>query len=148
MGALDAALQKGLIHCDVKPANLLLAADGLLKVTDFGLARPVKVAQDAEASEMLGTPWFMAPEQVLGQPIDHRTDIYALGATLYFLLTAELPYSGDEEIEVLVKQVRDPVPTIPKASRKLNRLLARMMAKAPEARHADYKQLLLEINRQ
>lgn len=145
---LDAALQKDLIHCDVKPSNLMLESEGRVKVMDFGLARHFGPKKDGESPTLLGTPGFMAPEQVLEQPIDHRTDIYALGATLYLLLTGDLPYSDDDEIEVLMKHVRDPVPTLPKASRKLNRLLARMMAKAPDDRHQDYDELLVEIDRQ
>jgi CheY-like chemotaxis protein len=144
---LAAASEQGLIHCDVKPSNLIFGSDGLVRVTDFGIARHIGAQSDSTDSQVEGTPWFMAPEQVLGRELDHRTDIYALGATLYFLLTGSEPYDGVDKIEVALRQVHDPVPTLPRAPRRLNRLLARMMAKDPGARHADHDEVLREIGR-
>ncbi len=144
---LAAAARQGLIHCDVKPSNLVFGSDGILKVADFGIARPLGTKDNPTISEVMGTPWYMAPEQVKEQSIDHRTDIYSLGATLHFLLTGDPPYDGDDAVEVALRQVHDPVPSLPQASRKVRRLLARMMAKAPEARHESYDSLLSDINR-
>ena len=144
---LAAAAQQGLIHCDVKPSNLVFGSDGILKVADFGIARPLGTDDNPTISELMGTPWYMAPEQVKEQTIDHRTDIYSLGATLYFLLTGDPPYDGDDAMEVALRQVHDPVPSLPNASRKVRRLLAKMMAKAPDARHESYDSLLSDINR-
>ncbi len=144
---LAAAEREGLIHCDVKPSNLVFGADGMVKVTDFGIARQVGTKDSPAISDLMGTPCFMSPEQVMQEAIDHRSDIYSLGATLYFLLTGDPPYDGDDGAEVALRHVHDPVPTLPKISRKLKRLFARMMAKAPEARHADYGELLRDIDR-
>ncbi len=135
---LAAAAQAGLIHCDVKPSNLVFGSDGLVKVTDFGIVQHVGPKDDATTSEVLGTPCFMSPEQVLEKPIDHRTDIYCLGATLCYLLTGQPPYDGEDGAEVALRHVHDPVPRLLKGPRKVNRLLGRMMAKSPGGRHADY----------
>jgi CheY-like chemotaxis protein len=144
---LAAAAEKGLIHCDVKPSNLVFGADGMVKVTDFGIAQKAGTEENPTISEMVGTPCFMSPDQVLAKPIDHRADIYSLGATLYYLLTGEPPYDGDDGAEVALRQVNDPVPQIPEMPRKLNRLLAKMMAKSPDARHATYEDLASDIDR-
>ncbi|MHC4251275.1 MAG: protein kinase domain-containing protein [Planctomycetota bacterium] len=144
---LAAAAEKGLIHCDVKPSNLVFGADGMVKVTDFGIAQKAGTEEDPTISEMVGTPCFMSPEQVLEHPIDHRADIYSLGATLYYLLTGDPPYDGDDGVETALRHVHDPVPQVPKAPRKLNRLLAKMMAKSPDARHATYEELASDIDR-
>jgi serine/threonine protein kinase len=84
---------------------------------------------------------------VLERSIDHRADIYSLGATLYFLLTGDPPFDGDDGVEVALRHVHDPVPRLPRGPRKLNRLLGRMMAKSPDARHGDYEELLSDIDR-
>ncbi len=83
---------------------------------------------------------------MLEKPIDHRTDIYALGATLYYLLTGKPPYDGDDAAKILMRQVYAPAPTLPGGDGELGRLLARMMAKAPEARHAGYNELVKDID--
>jgi CheY-like chemotaxis protein len=144
---LAAARQEGLVHCDVKPSNLVFGSDGLVKVTDFGIVQQVNAKAPPTGSQVYGTASFMAPEQVTGEHVDHRTDIYALGATLYFLLTGEPPFDGDDALEVALRQVYEPVPTPPRASRQVRKLLARMMAKDRAARHADYDELLGDINR-
>jgi serine/threonine-protein kinase len=144
---LSAAAAQGLVHCDVKPSNLVFGADGLLKVTDFGIAQHLDTKDDAATSGILGTPCYMSPEQVMEEPVDHRTDIYSLGATLHFLLSGEPPYDGDDAAEVALRQVNDPVPQLPKAPRKVRRLLSKMMAKSPDERHADYNELLADVDR-
>lgn len=143
---LAAARQEGLVHCDVKPSNLVFGSDGLVKVTDFGIVQHIDAEETPTRSEVYGTASFMAPEQVTGEHVDHRTDIYALGATLYFLLTGDPPYDGDDALEVALRQVYEPVPTPPKAPRQVRKLLARMMAKDRADRHADYDELLRDID--
>jgi len=144
---LAAAERQGLIHCDVKPSNLVFGSDGMVKVTDFGIAQQLGTEDNPTISEMVGTPCFMSPEQVMEGAIDHRADIYSLGVTLYFLLTGDPPYDGDDGVEVALRHVHDPVPRLPKGPMKLNRLLGRMMAKSPDARHGDYEELLSDIDR-
>jgi serine/threonine protein kinase len=106
------AHERGVIHCDIKPSNLLLSADGNVLVSDFGLA--LRIERMAPSPRLAGTPVFMAPEQVAdGQrSISMATDIYGLGATLYALLTGRPPFAGDRLSDVLA-QVVSPVQPVP-----------------------------------
>ena len=146
-GGLAAANRHGLIHCDVKPSNLVLGADGLLKVTDFGIARHASASAGRVDSGPFGTPAYSSPEQTMGGQVDHRSDIYSLGATLHFLIAGAPPYEGGDEMEAILRHVHDPVPRLKGASRRVNKLLARMMSKSPDARHATYEELIAEIGR-
>src|SRR4029453_8393519 len=87
----------GIVHRDVKPENLMRAADGVLKVMDFGIARVLDHATMTAVGQRIGTPAYMAPEQVAGQAVDHRVDLYAIGMVLYELLAGQNPFgrSGD-----------------------------------------------------
>ncbi|MGH7124615.1 MAG: serine/threonine-protein kinase, partial [Stellaceae bacterium] len=111
--ALDHAHELGVIHRDIKPSNLILDAHGKPWITDFGLARIVSQAEMTRTGDLLGTLRYMSPEQALGKrvPVDHRTDIYSLGVTLYELLTLRPAFDGEERQEVL-RQVsfEDPRP--------------------------------------
>jgi tRNA A-37 threonylcarbamoyl transferase component Bud32 len=119
--ALDYAHQThGYVHCDVKPANILLDEQGAAVLADFGIAhliQPESIAGTGDpsprASEMLlGTPDFISPEQALGQRLDGRSDIYSLGISLFFLLTARLPFRADSTIAVALLQVHEPPPPL------------------------------------
>jgi serine/threonine protein kinase len=98
LSGLSAAHRKGIIHCDLKPANVMVTHPGpdrpLVKVLDFGVARPLFEGAGQESSVALGTPMYMAPEQVCGQAVDERTDVYAASAILYVLLTGADPFTG------------------------------------------------------
>lgn len=110
LAALDHAHRAGVLHCDIKPANVMVC-DGEVKIMDFGIARMLGGEHAADAG-LLGTPAYMAPEQVLGQPLDARTDLYAVGVILYRLLTATLPFDGDTPAAVLQRQVAEPPPPL------------------------------------
>ena len=117
--ALEHAHKAGVVHRDVKPSNLLLSPDGRLSVTDFGLARVLEEPGMTVSGEFVGTPAYMSPEQIAAGrlPLDHRTDVYSLGATLYELLTLEPPFRGKSREQVLAQIVQKE----PRPPRKLNK---------------------------
>ncbi len=148
---LKAAHAAGVVHRDLKPDNVLLAKDGRVAISDFGIARAVQDDGVAvKTSGMpIGTPAYMAPEQVEGGAIDARTDIYALGAMLYELLTRERPWQGDTVYAIaaarLVKPPPDPRalrPTLPQAA---STIVMKCMARAPADRYATVDDLLRAI---
>jgi eukaryotic-like serine/threonine-protein kinase len=143
---LAAAARAGLIHRDVKPSNLMLLPSGEVKVTDFGLAKPVAPGEDPALTALgvvVGTPDYIAPEQARGDAIDARVDVYALGATLFFLLAGRPPYrksiDDDEKyLKVVARHLREPVPDprgeVADVDDELADLQMAMMAKSADAR--------------
>ncbi len=129
LAGLEAAHKMGMVHRDLKPANVLLSEDGAIKLMDFGLAKPKEQDEDlTQSGATVGSFRYMAPEQILNQPVDARTDLYSFGILLYQMCTGKVPFdaSGDGagEFEIMEKQIReDPVPPI-----KLNPALPRMMS--------------------
>ena len=97
-----AAHRAGIIHRDLKPANLMVTKDDIVKVMDFGIAKRQGVSGATNASTSIGSPFYMAPEQILGRPVDCRTDVYALGITLYELLSGYRPFNTRGKAEYLV----------------------------------------------
>lgn len=141
---LAAAHAAGMVHRDVKPENLLLTADGEVKITDFGLAKPVTDTRHAldrtKAGQMLGTPYYMSPEQFNGAAVDARSDVYSLGATLYHFLTGRRPYADSKSVfQMMYAHCHNPVPdpravkpTLPAGYAEV---VAKAMAKAPADRY-------------
>ena len=150
-GALDAAhRESALIHCDVKPGNILLGTDGSVKVTDLGLARIAGSAATREPSASIeGTPTYIAPEQIEGREPDCRTDIYSLGLTLYHLLTGKPPFEGRSLDEILEAQqsdyLPDPCEILPHLPVAYGWLLAKMTAKDPAKRPASWADVLKDL---
>ena len=137
--ALDAAHRGGLVHRDVKPANVLLCGDGRVKVADFGIAKAVADADLTQPGLMVGTAKYLAPEQVRGDPVDARTDIYSLGVLLYEMLCGRAPFAGDSDTTTALARLhRDPLrprqvrPGIPRA---LEDVVLRAMAREPADRY-------------
>lgn len=138
--ALAAAHAAGVIHRDVKPANVMIADKGRIVLCDFGVAR---LANDdavvTQTGAMLGTPAFMSPEQALAGDIDARSDVYSLGATLYQLATGALPYAGATPVvlaAVVKGELAPPLRKNPTMGRELARVIEKAMAREPEARFA------------
>jgi tRNA A-37 threonylcarbamoyl transferase component Bud32 len=112
--ALDFAHERGVLHRDVKPQNVLLDGDGHAYLADFGVAKMLEsTAAVTRSGVVTGTPLYMSPEQARGETVDHRTDIYALGIVAYELLTGRVPFSADTPVAVLMKHVLDPLPMPP-----------------------------------
>jgi serine/threonine-protein kinase len=143
--ALEAAHRGGLVHRDIKPANILLCGDGRVKVADFGIAKAVAEADLTQPGLMVGTAKYLAPEQVRGEPVDARTDIYSLGVVLYEMLCGRAPFSADTDAATaLARLQRDPLrPRQVRASvpRALEEVVGRAMAREPDQRYASASDL-------
>jgi len=147
--ALDAVHAAGIVHCDVKPANLLLGADGRLVLVDFGIAEagdsgPVNPVRDE--GFVVGSPAYMAPELVRGETASPAADVWSLGATLYAGVEGRPPYAGDA-VEILAAVLNDPPPPARRAGR-LAPLLDRLLAKDPAERpaHAAIRTALADVS--
>jgi serine/threonine-protein kinase len=154
--ALEAAHQSGVIHRDIKPSNVILTPDleseEEPKLIDFGLAKLANTAVKAgltRTGQIVGTPEYMAPEQIANKPVDARSDVYALGCLLYEMLTGKPPFEGQDDVQVLYQQLHDqPKPLeqhVADAPRELRDLLKRALAKKPEDRYQSMRELSLAI---
>jgi tRNA A-37 threonylcarbamoyl transferase component Bud32 len=138
-GALESAHAKGIVHRDIKPSNILFDPSGEAYLTDFGIALLSETASTLTGAAVLGTPSYMAPEQIRGEgKVDGRADIYALGIVLFEMLTGKTPYKADTPAQVMMMHLANPTPRLPEARNDLpesvNNLLVRAMAKEPEFR--------------
>ena len=135
---LSAAHARGVTHRDIKPENVLLAPDGTAKVTDFGIARGEDLATITATGMMLGTPYYMSPEQAKGERADARSDIYSLGCLAYQLLTGRLPFRSTTPYAIIRAHVEDPPPPIRGVRADIPEPVAevihRALEKAPAAR--------------
>ena len=147
--ALGFAHRQGLVHRDVKPQNVLIAPGGEAKVTDFGIARSVDVEGLTQTGSVLGTSHYIAPEQARGGAVDERTDVYALGAVLYELLTGDVPYAGDNFVAVALRHVNEAVPGVrehrAEVTPRLDAAVRRAMAKDPADRFASMDELEAQL---
>ncbi|TDD93462.1 serine/threonine protein kinase [Actinomadura rubrisoli] len=136
--ALTVAHEAGVVHRDVKPANLMVSPDGTLKITDFGIARRLAAASQTQTGMVMGTAHYISPEQASGQQISPSADVYSLGVVAYECLTGSPPFDGRTPVEIALKHVRDAPPELPSRVPAAARdLIAEMLAKAPEDRPAD-----------
>jgi serine/threonine-protein kinase len=152
LGGIGHAHGASVVHRDIKPANVMLTAAGAIKIMDFGVARVGGMEHVAGDGYMMGTPAYMAPEQVLGAAVDGRADLYSIGIILYRLLTGTLPFTGKTPLEVLQKQMTEaPVP-LERHRADLpdwcDTIVQRALAKSPDRRFqtaAEFRSLLAEL---
>jgi|GEM_PF-1548535 len=149
--ALDYAHKRGLIHRDIKPSNIMIAQDGRYVLTDFGIVMTQGGTKLTKAIETIGTPEYMAPEQIQGKTPDKRSDLYSLGIVLYEMLTGTAPFKADNTLAVLYKHVHEPPPTIsrvrPELSSAIQALVNKALAKDPEKRFQSAGEFIQALDR-
>jgi DNA-binding NarL/FixJ family response regulator len=136
----------GILHRDLKPANVMLREDNSPVLIDFGLARRSREDSGTTgAGQVLGSPYYISPEQSQGQRVDARTDLYSLGVMFYEMLTGLRPYAGRSALAIMEQHTSSPVPTLPEATAVQQPLLDRLMAKQPSARYVSADELLADL---
>ncbi len=142
---LQFAHDRGLVHRDIKPGNIMLTKDRALKIMDFGLAKFVEDVQ-AQHTRAIGTPYYMSPEQILGKELDGRSDIYSLGASMFECATGQVPFSkGDLSYHHLNTEPPNPRDINPAITEDLANIILKCMAKAPDDRYRDVAELLTVV---
>jgi beta-lactam-binding protein with PASTA domain/tRNA A-37 threonylcarbamoyl transferase component Bud32 len=150
-GALAYAHRNRLVHRDVKPGNIMLAEDGSVKVTDFGIARALTDETVTATAAVLGTAAYLSPEQAQGKRVDERSDLYSLGVVLYELLTGKVPFSGESAVSVALQHVRaEPQPPRalrPNVSRSAETIVMRLLSKDADRRYQQAEDVRVDLER-
>ena len=137
---LAVAHEQGIVHRDVKPGNIMVLPDGRVKIMDFGIARPLEPTVKTQTGLLLGSPQYMSPEQIVGQPFDHRADIFSLGLVLYEMLTGSRPFAGEDLGELTFKVANlaatPPSHIVRHLPAVVDLIIARALKKKPEERYA------------
>jgi serine/threonine protein kinase len=149
--ALHYAHDKGMVHRDVKPANIIINSDGRTILTDFGIARMTQGAQFTQEGMTVGTPAYMSPEQATGSAVDNRSDIYALGIILYEMLVGHPPFHDDGTLSVLLKHMTEPVPSLLTYdfidNDQLDAVMMKALAKQQDSRYQTALEFLDDLKR-
>ncbi|UVE94077.1 Stk1 family PASTA domain-containing Ser/Thr kinase [Dietzia sp. B32] len=150
-GALDFSHKKGIVHRDVKPANIMISRDGAVKVMDFGIARAISDSSSTltNTSSVLGTAQYLSPEQARGESVDARSDLYSAGCVLYEMVAGAPPFTGESPVAVAYQHVREsPAPPSvvnPEVSRYVDAVVMQAMAKNPENRYTSAGEMRTDL---
>ena len=149
--ALRYAHERGMLHRDVKPANVMITRDGHVILTDFGIAKILSATNLTASGAMVGTPSYMSPELGMGQAGDERSDIYSLGVMLYQLAVGRLPYDADTPLAVVLKHINEPLP-VPRALKPdlpegVERVIVKALAKNPDDRYQTVAEMTADLKR-
>jgi serine/threonine protein kinase len=149
--ALDYAHNQGVVHRDIKPANIILMENDRVKVADFGIARVMSSSTKTQTGVIFGTPNYMSPEQVAGQKVDGRSDLFSLGVVLYEMLSAEKPFKGDS-ITTLMYAITNnsytPLPEVaPKIPQRCVKLVDKLLRKEVSKRYQSAAQVVKQIRK-
>lgn len=144
--ALQALHGANLCHRDLKPANVMMRPDGRIVLIDFGLAKHLGTSH-TNAGEVRGSPYYISPEQAEGAEVDQRSDIYSLGIMLYEMLTGQRPFKGSSVIGIIQSHRNDPIPVLPEALSRFQRLIDGMLAKEPSERFPTVASAVAELAR-
>jgi tRNA A-37 threonylcarbamoyl transferase component Bud32/SAM-dependent methyltransferase len=140
--ALNAAHEAGVVHRDIKPANVLITEDGVVKLTDFGIARAANASGLTKTGEVLGTPHYLSPEQALGRTATAASDLYALGVVAHELLTGRRPFDRDTPVATALAHITEPMPTLPvTVPVDAVDIISRCLAKEPDARPSSAREV-------
>ena len=150
LSALQHAHERGVIHRDIKPQNIMILTDGTIKVMDFGIARIDKFETVTMTDKAIGTVYYISPEQARGEHTDERSDIYSVGVMLYEMLTGEMPFDGDTPVSVALKQIQAEAPRPRSINRSipegLEQIVMRAMMKTPAKRYASALDMIHDLN--
>ena len=141
--ALKAIHEFGIVHRDLKPENIMFRADDSLAIVDFGIAKMISdVNSLTQTGHILGTPYYLSPEQAQGDMLDGRSDLYSAGVMMYEMLTQRRPFTASTPIALVNKHISEPVPRLPPELAPFQELIDKLMAKSARSRFANAQQLL------
>lgn len=147
--AVSEAHKRGIIHRDIKPQNIIVKSDGTLKILDFGIATAKGSVQLTQANNVMGSVHYLAPELAKGEPASFQSDIYALGVVFYEMLVGDVPFKADQAVQIALKHMREPFPSVCKANpnvpQSVENIIIKATAKNPKLRYANCDEMLKDL---
>ncbi|MBR6073002.1 MAG: Stk1 family PASTA domain-containing Ser/Thr kinase [Bacilli bacterium] len=145
---MSAAHDSYIIHRDIKPQNIMILENGLIKITDFGIAMALNSTQLTQTNSVMGSVHYLPPEQASGKGATIQSDVYSMGILMYELLTGELPFRGDNAVEIALKQIKEPIPSVKDkvdVPQSIENIIIKATAKNPKNRYADAREMYEDL---